>query len=146
MAQFARPTATTTIGGFETEAAGVTNIHLQIDETSANDADYIISDPTLTTDIYVTALGTVEDPLSSSGHVVRYRYAKSAAGGATVGLLVELREGYVSEGTPGTLIASATHADISETITAGTFTLSAGEANSITDYSDLSLRFVVTQS
>jgi hypothetical protein len=59
---------------------------------------------------------------------------------------VQLRQGYTNEGSPGTLIASAQHNNIpGNAWTAGSFNLSAGEADSITDYSDLYLRFVANK-
>jgi hypothetical protein len=95
--------------------------------------------------VYVCSLTTIEDPVSSTGHVVRYRYRKSAAAGAAIDLIVQLRQGYTGEGAMGTLIASATHADISDTATSSNFTLSGAEADSITNYADLALRFVFNQ-
>ncbi len=118
-------------------------------ETSYDDSDYILSGygPGCDTDVYVCLLAGATDPLSSTDHYVHYRYAKSAAGGNTINLTVELRQGYVSESSLGTLIATCgTHNNISETITQQDYTLSAGEADAITNYNDLYLRFVVTRS
>ena len=145
MAQFARPSADTSIGGYKDQADGVTNIYATIDETSPSDADYIKSALAPANAPYVTKLSAIEDPQSSSGHIVRYRYAKNAAGGAQIDLTVQLRQGYVNEGTPGTLIKEWAHTNISETFATQQQTLSAGEADSITDYSDLYLRFVANQ-
>jgi hypothetical protein len=145
MAQFARPDADLNVGGFENEAAGTTNLFQSIDEAVASDSDFVVSDPLTDPDVYVCSLSPLEDPLTSSGHVVRYRYQKSASGGAQVNLTVELRQGYVDEGTQGTLIASQSHTDIPATPTAGEFTLTAVEADAITNYADLALRFVSDQ-
>lgn len=147
MAQFGRPSADTYIGGYKDEADGTTNIYTHIDETSYSDTDYIKSILAPSSAPYVCKLTTVEDPLSSSGHVVRFRYCKDAAGGATIGLTVELRQAYVNEGAQGTLIAtSGLIADISESWTSGSINLSGGEADSITDYANLYLRFVANQT
>jgi len=147
MAQFGRPSADTyNSDGWTDQAGGSTTIYTTIDETVASDTDYIKSASAPSNDPYVTKLSTLEDPVSSSGHTVRFRYCKSAAGGATIGLVVQLRQGYVDEGTPGTLIATTTVADIGETWTNGTISLSAGEADAITDYTDLYLRFVANQT
>jgi len=146
MAQFGRPSTDTTRDNWETEAGGTTNIFQQIDETSHSEADYIRTVLTPTSDVYVTKLTSVEDPVSSSGHTVRFYAAKSAAGGDQIDLTVQLRQGYVSEGTPGTLIATvATLTDISETFTLTTYNLSAGEADAISNYADLFLRFVANK-
>ena len=85
------------------------------------------------------------DPGDHNGHIVRYRTRKDPSAGAQVDLVVELREGYVSEGTPGTLIATDTETDIPSAFTTFSFTLTTGEAANITDYSDLFLRFVSNQ-
>jgi len=146
MAQFGRPSVDTYIGGYKDQADGTTNIWNSIDEVSYSDADYIKSVLAPAAAPYACKLTTVEDPLSSSGHTVRYRYCKDAAGGAQIDLTVQLRQGYVNEGTPGTLIATCgTHTNISESWTAGSYNLSSGEADSITNYADLYLRFVANQ-
>ena len=142
MTQYLRPNADTYIGNYEDQAAGTTNIYQSIDEVSPSDADYVISPVSPSSEIYVCGLSTAADPESPANHVVRYRYAKSTASGDQIDLVVQLREGYVDEGTPGTLIASWSHTDVSATAATAEQTLSSGEANSITDYSDLFLRFV----
>lgn len=145
MAQFARPSADTSIGGYKDQADGTTDIFQAIDEVSPSDADYIKSASAPSNAPYVTKLSSIEDPQSSGGHVVRYRYAKSAAGGAQINLVVQLRQGYTSEGSPGTLIAEWTHNDISESFTTQNQTLSGAQADAITDYTDLYLRYVANQ-
>lgn len=146
MAQFGRPSTDTTNEGYTNEAAGSTNIYQSIDETSASDADYIQSVSAPTSDVYVTKLTTLEDPVSSSGHVIRYRYAKSASGGAQIDLTVQLRQGYTNEGSPGTLIEEWVHTNIGNTATTQSQTLGGAQADAITDYTDLYLRFVFNQA
>ena len=145
MAQFGRPSTDTVNESYTDQAAGSTNIFQSIDEVSASDTDYIQSALTPTNDVYATKLTSVTDPVVSTGHIVRYRYSKDAAGGAQIDLTVQLRQGYVSEVTQGTLIASAAHTNISDAWTAGTFTLSGAEADAITNYADLFFRFVGNQ-
>lgn len=146
MAQFGRPSTDTTREAWVDEIGGTTTIYDGIDEVSPSDADYIESAAAPTNDVYATKLTTLEDPVSSTGHTVRYRYQKDASGGAQIDLTIELREGYVSEGTPGTLRATvATLTNISNGWTTGTYNLSAGEADAITDYDALWLRFVANQ-
>jgi hypothetical protein len=144
MAQFGRP-STDTFREWEEDDGTTTDIFDQIDETSFDDADYIRTPVAPTSDVYVTKLTTLEDPQVSTGHVVRYRYRKDTAGGAQIDLTVQLRQGYVNEGTPGTQIAQWTHTAIAETITAAAQTLSGAEADAITDHTDLYLRFVGNQ-
>lgn len=138
MAQFARPDGDQSVGNWTTDGGGTSNLYQSIDEASPSDADYVRSELSPSSSSYECTLGNLEDPQSSSGHVVRYRYAKDAAGGQTINLTVQLRQG------ASTVIASATHNDISETVTAGSITLSGAEADAITDYSDLRLRFTAT--
>lgn len=145
MAQFGRPSTDTTREAWEEDDGTTTDIFDQIDEASADDGDYIRSALVPTNDVYVTKLTGVTDPLQSSGHVVRYRYGKDTTGGAQIDLTVQLRQGYVNEGSPGTLIASQTHTNVAVFPVAGSFTLSGAEADSITNYSDLFLRFVANQ-
>jgi len=146
VAQFARPSADTdNTGAWVDEAGGSTTIYTHIDESSASDADYIKSPLAPSSDVYVTKLSTIEDPLSSSGHVLRVRRAKDAAGGSQIDLTHELRQGYTSEASPGTLIKQVAETDITETFATTSTTLSSGEADAITDYSALYLRLVANQ-
>lgn len=146
MPQFGRPSAdTNNPDAWTDQAGGSTNIYLTIDEVTASDADYIRSPLTPTLDIYVTKYSNLEDPLSSAGHILRTRYAKSAAGGAQIDVIAQLRQGYVSEATQGTLIVARTFTNISETFTTDAYTLSAAEADAITDYTSLYLRLSANQ-
>jgi hypothetical protein len=142
MSPFARPNADAHVGNFEDQAAGTTDIYQSIDEDTPSDSDYIVSPSEPSSEPYVCGLSTVTDPEAATGHIVRYRYAKNVTGGNQIDLSVELREGYVSEVSQGTLIASWAHTDISATAVTQAQTLSASEANAITDYADLFLRFV----
>jgi len=146
MAQFARPEADTLIGNWADDGEGTSDIYTAIDEEVADDNDYIASPVSPSDEPYVCKLSAVDDPQSSSGHTVRYRYRKDQADGDQIDLTVELREGYVDEGTPGTLIHQEVHTDISGSDwTSGSFTLDGEDADSITDYSDLYLRFVANK-
>lgn len=149
MAQFGRPIAdANNDGAWVNQAAGSTNLYQSIDETVASDTDYIESPLAPTSDVYVAQLTTtLEDPLTSSGHVVRWRQGKDAAGGATITLTVELRQGYVSEASQGTLIATCQSAGtVPDAFTNASYTLSGVEADAITNYGSLYLRFVANQA
>lgn len=146
MPQFGRPSTDTTREAWEEDDGTTTDIWDQIDEVVADDLDYVRSALVPTNDVYVTQLTAVTDPLQSTGHIVRYRYGKDAAAGAQIDLTIQLRQGYVNEGTPGTLIATvATLTNIPAGWTAGSYTLTAGEADNITSYSSLYIRFVANQ-
>jgi|SRR3990170_362951 len=146
MAQYGRPSTDTVNESYTDQAEGGTNIYQAIDEASASDADYIKSVAAPTSDVYVTKLTTLEDPVVHTGHTARYRYAKNSAGGSQINLTVELRQNYVSEGSQGTLIKQWSHTNISETWTQANQTLTEGEAGTITDYTNLYLRFVSNQA
>lgn len=145
MAQFARPDADVTDGNWIKSTGGNVDLYTMVDESSFSDADYIESGVAPSTDAVVLRLSDVTDPVSSVNHVVRYRYGKDSAAGAQIDIVVQLRQGYVSEGTPGTLIASQTHANVADGFTAGSFTLSGAEADAITDYTDLFIRITANQ-
>ena len=146
MPQFGRPSAdTNNPGGFVDEGSASTNLFQSIDEVTASDTDFIQSPTAPSNDVYVTKLSTLEDPQTGTGHTVRYRYEKNTSGGAQIDLTVQLRSGYVSEATPGTLIASWTHTNIGTPWTTQTQNLSTTEADNISAYNDLYLRFDVNQ-
>lgn len=146
MAQFGRPSTDTVNESWIEDGTGDDAILWNdIDEAVADDADYIRSALVPTTDAYVTKFTALTDPLQSTGHIVRYRYGKDVAAGAQIDIVVQLRQGYVSEASQGTLIASATHTNVAVFPVAGTFTLSGAEADAITNYGDLFLRFTANQ-
>lgn len=147
MAQFGRPEADTYNGDGWTEDDGdTTNMFQEIDESVASDTDYIRSPVAPTSDVYVTRLSDMEDPVSSSNHVVRWRWGKDAAGGATINGTVQLRQDYVNEGSPGTLIATCANAEVvPDSFTDDSYTLSGAEADAITNYTTLFIRILANQ-
>lgn len=137
--QFARPDSDITKDNWDDPAPGNNNniLYDDIDESSQSDADYSTSGAISlldTTETWEVGLSNVVDPQSSSNHIVRYAYGKDAAGGVGIDLTVRLLQG-------STTIKSWTHNDIANGFTLATQTLSAAEADSITNYSDLRLRF-----
>jgi len=146
MAQFARPDATTTLGNYTDDGGGTTNIHLKIDEVAADDGDYIRSPVSPASEVYVCRLSDVTDPASSASHVMRMRTSCDQDAQETLDFTQQLRMGYVSEGTPGTLIASQSRNGVSSTTwTTSTYTLSGAEADAITDYTALFYRFIINK-
>lgn len=124
-------------GSWTDEGAGSTNIFQSIDESVAGapgDADYVQSPVDPSNAEYEVSLSNISDPSTSSYHRVEYRYSKDAAAGKTIELTVELRQG-------ATVKASKVHSDISELWAKGSFDLTKAEADSITDYNDLRIRF-----
>jgi hypothetical protein len=145
MAQFGRPVSDVLIDNWTTAVGGTTNLFAQIDEVTANDGDFIQSQLTPTSDVYVEKLSALTDPLLSTGHIMRYRYGKDVAGGDRIDITLQLRQGYVNEGSLGTLIKQWVHTDVAGGWTTVTQTLSGGEADSVTDYGDLYRRWIANK-
>ena len=146
MAQFGRTVADVTDGAWLDQAASNVNMFDKIDEVSASDADFIESElnPSASA-VAFNITTTLEDPVSSTSHILRWRRQKDASGGGQIDLTIELRMAYISEGSQGTSITSQADADIPTTWTSTSYTLSGGEADAITDYTDLQFRMVANQ-
>lgn len=129
---FARPISDVSAGSWTT-----TPLYAKIDETVADDGDYIQSSQRPSTDVCEVRLNGLVDPAESGGHHVRYRYAKDSSGGDTVNLQVDLVENT-------TVRATWSHSNISSTPATADQTLSGAEADAITDYTNLRLRFTAT--
>lgn len=137
MAQFGRPISNITTTNF-------TGGYAEIDESSASDTDFAYGADNSVATLEVALTSTLSDPGSSSGHTFRYRVAKSDGGvidggGNSVDITAHLYQGT-------TLIASDTTRTTTGTWTQYELTLSGAQADAITDYTDLRLRFVTTSS
>ncbi len=140
--QTARPDSDAFVGVWEDELGGAVDIYQSIDEVTPSDIDYVTSELDPSQSPYVASLSDVEPPVAASGdRTVRYRYRKGVSGAAVIDVTVELREGYVSEASPGALIASKIHEDVPDAFIDGSFVIAA-EDDTISDYSDLYLRLV----
>lgn len=136
------PDADQSAGTWTTDSGGTTNLYQTIDEQpTASDADYIqsVAGPSAAAADFTLTDGA--DPLSSTGHTVRVRALIDAAIGGAMTLTTELRQGASALSTPATW-------DDTLTASAQTFehTLSGGQADAITDYANLRLRFTATQA
>lgn len=147
MPQFARPDADAdNTGSFTDQGGGSTNIYTTIDEASASDADYIRSPTSPANAAYTARLSDVTDPASSTGHIIRMRTSTDLAAQESIDFTQQLRQGYVSEASQGTLIASQSRTGVTSTTwTDSAYTLSGAEADAITDYTALFLRFLVNR-
>jgi hypothetical protein len=144
MAQFGRPSAdTNNPGGWTTQTGGSANLYTTIDEATPDDNDYIRSPASPSNAVYVTKLSSLVNPGTTTGHVMRMRTSADLDNQQTISITQELRQGYVSEASPGTLIASQSRTGITSTTwTTSQYTLTAAEAGAITDYTNLYYRFV----
>lgn len=139
MPQFARPASDVSNIGWVLSSGS--DVYALIDESSADDADYIQKTWNGTASEAEVALSAVSTPDSLGGHIVRYRARMT-----NLGAFVDPQNLQVSLFDGATLIASQT-TDVGPTGTTWqtySFTLTAGESGNITDYSDLRLKFEMT--
>jgi hypothetical protein len=128
--QLAAPTSDISAGNWLRSSDNTgTGLYTMLDESTYSDADYTYVNSDSTMEV---KFASVSDPATSSGHKVRYRIK----GNGVATITVSLRQG------SGTEIASWTHTTASTTTTTHEQTLTSGQADSITDYADLRLRFV----
>ena len=105
-----------------------------MNEVVANDTDFAESDSNPTFELMEVGLSNLPDPVLSTGHILRYRYQKDSAAGAQIDLVVDLVQGV-------TIIATFTHLDIQPGFITQAQVLTAPQADAITDYTDLRIRF-----
>lgn len=128
-AQFLRPISDVSNSGWVPSSGS--DLFAMIGETVRNDATYISS--TTTGAICEVLLGTSDgDPASSVDHLPRI--VMSAGSG---GIIVRLKQGT-------TVIKTWTYASLTGTDTLYEPTLTSGEIDSITDYTDLRLQLETT--
>lgn len=142
-AQFGKPDADIDAGVWVT-----TPLWSKLDDGSTGDDVYASGDGSpVNTEPFSVQISNIGDPTVSTGHVLRAQWSKETTAGADYQGTLELRQGFVSEASPGTLIATLTGTVISGTTdVTDTYTLSAAEADAITDYSDLQLRAFAVKS
>ncbi|MFC1624771.1 hypothetical protein ACFL15_00095 [Patescibacteria group bacterium] len=129
--QYGRPDGDITTTNWTT-----TPLWSKIEETPYSDTDYISATANLISTAEVS-LGNVTDPVSGSGHTVRFR--------ARVNKTSKAGQMYVYLLQGGTTITSQVYDEtIGTSFTPLTITLSSAAADSITDYSDLRIRFYQT--
>ena len=142
MVQTLTPTSDLSVGAWTTDTGGTSNLYAALADVS--ESNYVQSEMSPAASPYVVGLGSATDPVSSTGHTVSWAHRNPESG--TLNLTVQLRQGYTSEASQGTLVATWTTSGVPGTFTTVTQTLTAGEADSITNYAALSLRFVATQA
>ena len=135
--QYARPTSDVSTGGWVDQAAGTTNLYTRIDESVADDSDYILT-PVLAEGgasyTYTAGHGTVTDPAIDTNHTWRYRYQAANAG---VTIVARLKCG-------STTVKEVTHTNASTALTTNAVALSTAEAALITDYTQIRTEFVAS--
>lgn len=105
-----------------------------LNELVANDSDLAISSTNPSNDQFEVGLSDIDDPGLSTSHTLRYRYQKDAA--RQIDLTVDLVQGT-------TIIATFTHLNIAIGFVTAAQVLTGPQADAITDYTDLRIRFNV---
>lgn len=133
--QILRPFSDVTTGTWHAIPASPPTLFDKIDEIVPDTNDYIESSQSpVGTDVCEVLLSPGVDPFLSVGpYVIRYGYRKNVGGGDQINLTVRLMQGTLQ-------IASWTHVNI-DVLTYAEQTLTAPQVSSITDYTDLRLRF-----
>jgi hypothetical protein len=133
--QSAGPSTDITTTGW-TATGGTGTLASAIDETPADDADFITSPGNPSSSVAECKFPSFTDPAFSTGHRLDYRVRVRNAGSYTVVVAV-----YQST----TLIASTSHTSgLTSSFQDFTLTLSGAEADAITDYTDLRVRVTAT--
>lgn len=129
--QYARPASDIATGGWLPSSGG--DLYAMLDETSADDGDYIYSPDNPTSQQFEVKLGTITDPAVSTGHTIRFRLQA-----------INLDTNFDLDLVQGTTVLDSWTESV--TVAAGVVqrerTLSGAVADSITDYSNLRVRGV----
>jgi Concanavalin A-like lectin/glucanases superfamily len=119
--QFSQPDSDVSISGWSTHTGATTNLYQQIDETPRDDADYVLSADTPSSDTLILSLQPVTDPGVNNNFVVRLRLRKTTT--SQINLTATLQAGTTD-------IATGTFNDISGELTEVNFLLTSGEVDS----------------
>lgn len=130
MVQIARPASDISLGFWSPNAG--TTAYTQLRETIADDlTTYVFQNFIFFSDTFEVKLSALTDPVSSTGHILRIRTRDDSSIGSLIN--VALYQGTTSIATFNTGDGFGGWLSVS-------YTLSAGEANAITDYTDLRVR------
>jgi len=121
------------VSGLWTPSSGL-NLYSMINETPFSDVTYIQSSQSPIDDTCMVLLSGLQDPFSSIEHVVSYRYSSDITTSG-ISFIIGLYQGV-------TLIAARAYSGINSSYLDGSFTLTSGEADSITNYSDLRIKMI----
>ncbi len=137
MTQYARPASDITNSTWTTLPTGGQALYLQVNESAYSDTNYIRANGAQTCEV---KLSSVTDPVSSLNHILRLR-AKATGSSSAEKWTVSIYQG-------STLIATAFSASnvTRTTFNDYVFTLTAAQADAITNYTDLRVRIVSSAS
>jgi hypothetical protein len=147
MSQFALPDADLSNGSFFGVPAAPLNLWQNLDDNS--ETDYIESSGWDAADAGVDSiqhsLSNVLDPGVSSGHILRLRWSAPTYNGSSYTVQIGLYQGAPFNGILIALSASVVSA-AQATPTTLAYTLTAAEADSITDYTDLTISITIADN
>jgi len=138
MAQYARPDADVSAGSWTPYPASPATLYDKISETSHDDATTYITTTAAATTCEV-GLSNVTDPVSSTGHIL-YFWATATGSGGGEKITMLLFESTTQRATSGAKTITRT------TWNEYTYTLSAAEADAITNYSNLTIKLTSAQT
>lgn len=121
-------------GDISTNSWTVPPLYSKINEVVADDSNYAISSRSPSLDTFEINLSGIGTPITKDNHNIQYRIQKTNTSTGQLDLTVSLFQG-------STPIASGVHTDILTGFYTTGFNLTLAQANNITDYSALSLRF-----
>jgi hypothetical protein len=123
-------------GSWKREDDSTSNLYLSIDEYPYDDSDYVWHEDVAGTEYFEVRLTDPSFGSVGAGDVKIVWRGKRKSGSETVTMRVQLRQG------ASTVIAQQDK-DFTDTDITYIYTLSSGEKSSITDWTDLRLRFIV---
>jgi hypothetical protein len=129
-AQFGGPGGDISTGGWT-----VAPLYPKVGTATREDSSFISSDDNTATDTAVMAMAEIDNPGVNTGHVMRYTYRKSAAGGHAIDFTIRLMQG-------ATVIAEWTHTNISDSFVLAEQILTETQASNITNYAGLSVEVI----
>ncbi len=133
MAQFARPVSTVSAGLWEPQG-GPSSLWECLDEVSPSDTDYIeaLNGENTTCELGITSLSDPGGSSTGADYHLRVRMQGTGSGGPER-IRIALFEGATQRATSGSFTSRASW-------TTQTYTLTAGEADSISDFTDLRIK------
>jgi hypothetical protein len=122
--------------GWKREDNSTSNLYQSIDEYPYDDSDYVWYDDAPVGRYFEVSLENPSYPTVGSGEVKIVWRTRRRAGAQTLTIKVELRE--------GTTVIASDSKQLTDSDTTHVYQLSGAEKGSITDWTNLRLRFIVT--
>ncbi len=132
MAQFGRPISDVSIGVWTDDVGGTTNLWAVLDDNTTTE---YIEDLNGGNGTYECNITSLTDPLVSTGHIIRFEMQGTGSGGPER-CEIQLWQGTTSQ------IATTGNQTSRGAWGIKAYTLTAGEADTISDYTDLNLRII----